>query len=155
MNIGAAAKASGVSAKMIRYYETTGLIPAADRRESGYRDYSQSDVHRLAFVRRSRELGFSVEFIRELLGLWSDDARSNAEVRALARKHVAGLEVQAEKIKGMIATLNGLIGACKRGDRPDCPIMTELAGGTAAPEGSRNPTKRGKAGSRTPSSAQH
>jgi len=147
MNIGSAAKASGVSAKMIRYYETTGLIPAADRRESGYRDYSQSDIHRLAFVRRSRELGFSVESIRELLGLWSRDARSNAEVRALARKHVAGLEAQADKINGMIATLNGLIGACQRGGRPDCPIMTELASGASPPDGL---IKRTRAKARTP-----
>lgn len=133
MNIGQASKASGVSAKMIRYYEATGLIPPADRRESGYRDYSPHDLHRLAFVRRARELGFSVEFIRELLELWSDRARPNGEVRAVALKHVAGLEAQAQKLQGMIATLNALIGTCKRGDRQECPIMHELAGGKIAP----------------------
>ena len=134
MNIGAVAKASGVSAKMIRYYESTGLIPAADRRASGYRDYGESDLHRLTFVRRARELGFSVEFIRELLSLWSDRGRSNSEVRAVALKHVAGLEEQAERLQGMIATLHALIGTCKRGGRPDCPIMTELADGAEPPQ---------------------
>ena len=132
MNIGQAAEESGVSAKMIRYYESTGLIPAAGRRDSGYRDYSGSDVHRLVFVRRARELGFSVDSIRELLSLWSNDHRSNSEVRSVALAHVANLEAQAEKIKGMIATLNALIGACRRGGRPDCPIIVELAGGNAS-----------------------
>jgi Cu(I)-responsive transcriptional regulator len=144
MNIGAVSKASGVSAKMIRYYESTGLIPPADRRDSGYRDYGKADVHRLAFVRRARELGFSVEFIRDLLGLWSDRGRSNAEVRAVALKHVDGLEAQAQKIQDMIATLQALIATCKRGNRADCPIMTELAGGAAPPQGERHVANRGK-----------
>jgi MerR family transcriptional regulator, copper efflux regulator len=128
MNIGHVAKASGLSAKMIRYYEATGLVPSADRRASGYRVYSESDLHRLMFVRRARELGFSVEFIRELLALWSDRNRSNTEVRAVALKHVADLEAQAEKLQGMIATLRDLIGTCRRGNRPDCPILSNLAG---------------------------
>ncbi len=128
MNIGHVAKASGLSAKMIRYYESTGLVPSADRRASGYRVYSESDLHRLMFVRRARELGFSVEFIRELLALWSDRGRSNTEVRAIALKHVADLEAQAEKLQGMIATLRDLIGTCRRGNRPDCPILSNLAG---------------------------
>ncbi len=128
MNIGHVAKASGLSAKMIRYYESTGLVPSADRRASGYRVYSESDLHRLMFVRRARELGFSVEFIRELLALWSDRDRSNTEVRAVALKHVADLEAQAEKLQGMIATLRDLIGTCRRGNRPDCPILSNLAG---------------------------
>jgi MerR family copper efflux transcriptional regulator len=131
MNIGQVAKASGLSAKMIRYYESTGLVPCASRRASGYRVYSESDLHRLMFVRRARELGFSVEFIRELLALWSDRGRSNAEVRAIALKHVADLEAQAEKLQGMIATLRDLIGTCRRGNRPDCPILSNLAGGNA------------------------
>ena len=133
MNIGAAAKASGVSAKMIRYYESSGLIPKAARRGSGYRDYAESDVHRLTFVRRARQLGFSVEFIRELLGLWSDRSRGNADIRAIARNHVADLQAQAAKLQGMIETLNTLIKTCQRGERPDCPIMTELAGGAQPP----------------------
>src|SRR3954470_14574821 len=94
MNIGQATKASGVSAKMIRYYEATGLLPPADRRASGYRDYSETDVHRLRFLRRARDLGFSIATIRELLSLWSDHRRSNADVRAVALSHVANLEAQ-------------------------------------------------------------
>jgi Cu(I)-responsive transcriptional regulator len=147
MNIGQAARASGVSAKMIRYYESTGLIPPAGRRESGYRDYGETDLHRLAFVRRARELGFSVEFIRELLDLWSDRTRPNSEVRAIALKHVAGLEAQARKLQEMIATLHALIGTCRRGDRQDCPIMAELAGGAAAPAQPRE-AAQGKASTR-------
>jgi MerR family transcriptional regulator, copper efflux regulator len=128
MNIGQVAKASGLSAKMIRYYESTGLVPSAGRRASGYRTYGESDLHRLMLVRRARELGFSVEFIRELLALWSDRGRSNTEVRAIALKHVADLEAQAEKLQDMIATLRDLIGTCRRGHRPDCPILGRLAG---------------------------
>ena len=88
MNIGEAARASGVSAKMIRYYEQTGLIPPADRKESGYRDYSDTDVHMLRFVRRSRDLGFSVAEIQELLDLWRDEGRASAEVKRLAQNHI-------------------------------------------------------------------
>jgi MerR family copper efflux transcriptional regulator len=131
MNIGQASKSSGVSAKMIRYYEAIGLLPEADRRESGYRDYGTADIHRLAFVRRARDLGFSMEQIRALLSLWSDTSRSDAEVRAVASAHVAELEAQAEKLQGMIGTLRHLIGSCRRGDRPHCPIIAELAGGIA------------------------
>jgi DNA-binding transcriptional MerR regulator len=88
MNIGQASKASGVSAKMIRYYEQTGLIPAADRKSSGYRDYSDTDVHMLRFIRRARDLGFSVAEISDLLGLWRDDTRQSAEVKRLAQGHI-------------------------------------------------------------------
>jgi Cu(I)-responsive transcriptional regulator len=130
MNIGKASKASGLSAKMIRYYESVGLLPEAARRESNYRDYDASDIHRLIFVRRARELGFDVELIRSLLGLWSDRSRSNAEVRAIAMKHVGKLEAQASQLQEMIGTLRGLVSSCKRGGRPDCPIMEELAGHT-------------------------
>lgn len=128
MNIGMASQRSGVSAKMIRYYESTGLLPAAGRTSSGYREYGDDDVHRLVFVRRARDLGFSLEVIRDLLGLWSDRKRSNAEVRAIARKHVEELEDQAAQLQGMIDTLNGLIGACQKSGRPDCPIIAGLAG---------------------------
>lgn len=133
MNIGSAARASGVSAKMIRYYETTGLLPKPDRKESGYRDYAPDDVHRLVFVRRARDLGFSLDEIKELLGLWST-RRSDKDVRELARKHVADLEKQAARLQDMIGTLNALIGQCQKGGRPDCPIMQELSGGNTAPE---------------------
>ena len=131
MNIGQASKASGVSAKMIRYYESVGLLPEADRRESGYRDYGAPDLHRLAFVRRARDLGFSMDHIRALLSLWSDGSRSTAEIRAVATAHVEELKAQALKLQEMIGTLNHLIGACKRGDRPHCPIITSLGGGIA------------------------
>jgi Cu(I)-responsive transcriptional regulator len=129
MNIGEAARASGVSAKMIRYYESIGLLPAADRRDSGYRSYGEPEIHRLRFVRRARDLGFPIETIRDLLSLWSDRGRSNAEVRKVALGHVADLEAQAAKLQDMIATLNALVGACARGNRPHCPIIEDLGGG--------------------------
>jgi Cu(I)-responsive transcriptional regulator len=132
MNIGAASKASGLSAKMIRYYESVGLLPEAARRESNYRDYDDSDMHRLTFVRRARELGFDVPLIRDLLSLWSDRSRSNAEVRAVTMKHVGAMEEQARKLQEMIAALRGLVSACQHSGRPDCPIITELAGGMPA-----------------------
>lgn len=127
MNIGAASKASGVSAKMIRYYESTGLIPQPSRRESGYRDYAPDDVHRLIFIRRARELGFAMESVTDLLGLWADRKRSRAEVRDVAMRHVAELEGQAARLQEMIATLRGLVTSCKEGHRPDCPIISDLA----------------------------
>ena len=128
MNIGQAAKRSGVSAKMIRYYESIGLVPSADRLESGYRDYAEDDVHRLVFVRRARDLGFSIPRIQDLLELWGNSGRSNGEVRALAASHVSELEAQARKITGMIGTLRGLMTSCERaGHRAHCPIMDELA----------------------------
>jgi Cu(I)-responsive transcriptional regulator len=129
LNIGAAAKATGVSAKMIRHYETIGLIPAADRRESGYRDYSADDIHRLRFIRRGRKLGFAIEQIRELLRLWNDRERSNADVRKVALDHVAQLEAKAAELQEMIATLRHLADACRKGDRPMCPIIQALSGG--------------------------
>jgi MerR family gold-responsive transcriptional activator of gol and ges genes len=133
MNIGKASKASGLSAKMIRYYESVGLLPEAARRDSNYRDYDEADIHRMVFIRRARELGFEVDLIRDLMGLWSDRSRSNAEVRAIAMKHVADMEAQAAKLQEMIGTLKNLVGTCKRGNRPDCPIMMELAAGADAP----------------------
>jgi Cu(I)-responsive transcriptional regulator len=129
MNIGRASKASGISAKMIRYYESVGLLPEPARRESNYRDYDESDVHRLIFVRRARELGFEVPVIRDLLGLWSDKKRSNAEVRAVTMKHVEAMEAQAAKLQEMITALKGLVRACKHTGRPECPIIMELADG--------------------------
>lgn len=146
MNIGQASKASGVSAKMIRYYESIELLPEADRRESGYRDYGEPDIHRLKFVRRARDLGFSMEQIRALLGLWSDTGRSNAQIRAVAASHVEELEAQAAKLQDMIATLRHLIAACKRGDRPHCPIIVELGGGD--PEGPTPVRSKGAARNR-------
>lgn len=127
MNIGAAASETGVSAKMIRYYEAIGLIPKVGRLASGYREYDTQDLHRLAFIKRARDLGFSINFIRELLALWSNKRRSNARVRKLARAHVVELESQAAVLRDMIRTLNGLIGDCQKSTRPGCPIIQELS----------------------------
>ena len=126
MNIGEAAKLTGVSAKMIRYYEQTGLIPPANRTESGYRDYSERDVHLLSFVRRARDLGFSVEVIGELLELWTDDARRSADVRQLAQGHLGNLRRKIEELEAMSKTLETLIDSCSGDHRPDCPIIADL-----------------------------
>jgi MerR family copper efflux transcriptional regulator len=134
MQIGAAAKATGVSAKMIRHYESIGLIPAADRRDSNYRDYSRHDVHRLGFIRRARDLGFSMDEIRDLLRLWGDSERSSAEVKALTLGHVAELERRIELLQEMRDTLTHLADACDGNDRPHCPIIKSLEGALPLPE---------------------
>ena len=152
MNIGQAAKVSGVSAKMIRYYESIALIPPSARRESGYRDYGLRDVHRLAFIRRARDLGFSIDQIRDLLRLWSDDHRSSAEVKRMALEHVAALKRRARDLTEMADALKHLATACAGNDRPDCPIIRGLEGGLPirrprqgageAPDKSRSPSRR-------------
>ena len=126
MNIGQAAKASGVSAKMIRYYEQTGLIPPADRKESGYRDYSESDVHMLRFIRRARDLGFSVAEINELLSLWRDRSRQSADVKRIAAAHIGELRAKIASLEQMAGTLQTLIDCCAGDHRPDCPILASL-----------------------------
>jgi len=126
MNIGEAAKRSGVSAKMIRYYEQSDLIPVVQRTESGYRDYSDKDVHMLSFVRRARDLGFSVEVIGELLGLWTDTSRRSADVRQIARGHLENLRRKTHELDMMSETLENLIEACNGDHRPDCPIIADL-----------------------------
>jgi len=126
MNIGDAARASGVSAKMIRYYEESGLIPPAARTASGYRVYSDADVHRLRFIRRARDLGFGIDGIGELLGLWADRARHSADVKRLALAHVAGLRRKISALQDMAETLESLAACCHGNDRPDCPILKEL-----------------------------
>lgn len=133
MNIGEASKASGVSAKMIRYYETIDLVPAADRRSSGYRDYGPADVHRLAFIRRARDLAFSIEEIRELLRLWSDRDRSSREVKELALRHISDLDGRAKQLTEMADALRHLAGTCEGNDRPDCPIIDGLDGACHIP----------------------
>jgi Cu(I)-responsive transcriptional regulator len=127
MNISAAADASGVSAKMIRHYESIGLIPAAIRSESGYRHYTEADVHGLRFIRRARDLGFSLEEIGRLLALWRDRNRPSAEVKTLALRHVAELEAKAAALQAMSRTLRTLAESCHGDHRPDCPILDELA----------------------------
>ena len=113
---------------MIRHYEKIGLVPAPPRRESGYRDYSDADVSRLAFIANARDLGFSIERIRVLLKLWTDRHRSNAEVKALALSHVAELEEKARQLSDMSTLLRRLAQACDGDGRPDCPILEGLEG---------------------------
>jgi len=129
MNIGEAAKASGVSAKMIRYYEATGLIPAAGRTGSGYRVYSDTEVQMLRFIRRSRDLGFPVEKIEELLALWRDRSRHSADVKRLAQEQIDGLERKISEMQAMKETLQHLADACCGDMRPDCPILVDLGSG--------------------------
>lgn len=126
MNIGKAAAASGISAKMIRYYEQTGLIPKADRGDSGYRDYSARDVHMLRFIRRARDLGFSVAEINELLNLWRDRSRHSGDVKRLAQTHIENLQERITSLQQMADTLQQLVDCCAGDDRPDCPIIAEL-----------------------------
>lgn len=126
MNIGEASKASGVSAKMIRYYEQIGLIPPARRRSSGYRVYAETEIHRLHFIRRARELGFSVSEIADLLDLWNDNARHSADVKRLAQKHMAELHQKIDGLRQMADSLQTLIDCCAGDDRPDCPILDGL-----------------------------
>ena len=128
MQIGEAARLTGVSAKMIRHYESIGLIPSADRRESNYRDYGHHDVHRLGFIRRARDLGFSIEEIRDLLRLWGDQDRSSADGKALTLGHVSELDRKISLLSEMRDTLTHLADACDGDHRPDCPIIASLAG---------------------------
>jgi Cu(I)-responsive transcriptional regulator len=113
---------------MIRYYESVGLIPTADRKTSGYRDYSSHDVHRLGFIRRARDLGFDMERIRNLLRLWSDRDRSNAEVKTIALQHVAALKERAKHLNDLANSLKHLAAACEGDGRPECPIIRGLEG---------------------------
>lgn len=129
MNIGQAAEASGVSAKMIRYYEKTGLIEPAERTESGYRVYTKSDIHTLQFIRRARDLGFSVPQIQNLLALWHNRDRSSADVKAVAVEHIEQLCEKVSQMEEMIATLRHLAERCSDDDRPDCPILQDLSQG--------------------------
>ncbi|WP_312992162.1 Cu(I)-responsive transcriptional regulator [Achromobacter animicus] len=126
MNIGQAAKESGISAKMIRYYESIGLISPPVRTNSGYRVYSEHDVHTLRFVRRARDLGFSVEQMNELLALWQDRSRASADVKRIALEHVEELERKAKALREMAATLKHLAQHCHGDERPDCPILENL-----------------------------
>jgi Cu(I)-responsive transcriptional regulator len=127
MNIGEAAAGSGVSAKMIRYYESVGLITPAERSAAGYRRYTPADVETLRFVQRARGLGFSVEQMAELLALWRDQKRASADVKRLALAHAATLEAKARAIAEMSRALRHLAERCGGDDRPDCPILDDLA----------------------------
>ena len=127
MNIGKLAAASGVNAKLIRYYESIGLLPEAGRTEAGYRLYTARDVERLRFVRRARSLGFGIDEIRQLLGLWQDQTRASAEVKQLAMGHVQALEAKIAEMQSMVDVLNDLARHCHGDARPDCPILRDLA----------------------------
>lgn len=129
MNIGRAASASGVSAKMVRYYEGIGLIPAARRTGAGYRAYDEAAVATLRFVRRARDLGLSLERIRLLVGLWQDQHRASAEVKRIATEHVAELRTRIAELTGMCEALEALAESCRGDHRPACPILRGLERG--------------------------
>lgn len=129
MNIGQAAKRTGLSAKMIRYYESIGLLKPASRSDSGYRLYQQQDLHALAFIKRSRDLGFSLEEVAKLLTLWQDRHRASADVKALANEHIADLNRRIDELVSLRDTLSELVAHCQGDDRPDCPILKDLAAG--------------------------
>jgi Cu(I)-responsive transcriptional regulator len=128
VKIGEASIASGVSQRMIRHYEKIGLVPAASRRDSGYRDYDERDVHTLRFIGRARDLGFPIEEIRTLLGLWNDRHRSSADVKQLALSRAAELKRKAKELDEMRRSLEHLAARCHGDERPDCPILGGLEG---------------------------
>jgi Cu(I)-responsive transcriptional regulator len=126
-NIGEAAKASGVSAKMIRHYESLGLLNEARRTAAGYRIYDPNDIHTLRFVRRGRDLGFSINEIEQLLGLWRNRRRSSGDVRRVAQRHIDDLNRKIDELQAMKRTLEQLVHDCHGDHRPDCPILDDLA----------------------------
>ena len=128
MNIGQAATASGVSAKMIRYYESIGLMRESARTDSGYRIYYDKDLHTLRFIKRARNLGFSLEQIRDLLSLWQNSERASADVKAIALNHVEELNQRIRELSEMRDTLSTLAECCHGDQRPDCPILADLEG---------------------------
>lgn len=127
MNVSHAARRSGLPAKTIRYYEDIGLI-RPDRAANGYRDYSSDDIHRLAFLKRARGLGFSIEECRQLMALYNDRDRASHDVREIAKAHVGAIEEKVRELESMRKTLNKLIHACHGDHRPDCPILDDIAG---------------------------
>jgi Cu(I)-responsive transcriptional regulator len=127
VNIGSAAEQSGVSAKMIRYYESLGLLGKVRRTDSGYRQYNQAEVHVLRFIKRARDLGFSMAEISELVSLWNNRRRTSASVKRIAQKHADELAQRVAALQEMQRTLGHLIHGCHGDNRPDCPILDELA----------------------------
>lgn len=128
VSIGEAARQSGVSARMVRHYEGLGLLPAVDRTDSGYRQYSEADIHTLRFIKRSRDLGFSMSEIAELAGLWHDRQRTSASVKGIAQRHLAELDQRIVAMQSMRKTLTHLVHSCHGDQRPECPILDDLAG---------------------------
>jgi MerR family copper efflux transcriptional regulator len=137
MNIGQAATASGVSVKMIRHYEGVGLVPPPNRTDSGYRQYTEGEVHTLRFIRQARDLGFSLHEIGELLSLWHNRTRPSRLVKELAQAHILALEQKAHELLTIKSTLEQLVRCCHGDDRPECPILETLASVTAAPSAPR------------------
>jgi MerR family copper efflux transcriptional regulator len=133
MNIGQAAQKSGVSAKMIRHYESIGLVARARRSDGGYRIYDANAIHRLRFIRRSRALGFSMKQIDQLLSLWRNRRRASADVRRVAQHHIHDLDQKIEELQAMRRTLHQLVQHCQGDRRPDCPILDDLAGDDRCP----------------------
>lgn len=133
MNIGEASLLSGVSSKMVRHYESLGLLPQVARSDNGYRQYGETEVHTLRFIKRARELGFSMEEIAELVGLWRNRRRTSASVRKLAQKHADDLAQRIAAMQAMQRTLEQLIHCCRGDERPDCPILDDLARGAPVP----------------------
>lgn len=129
MNIGEAAAATGVSAKMIRHYESLGLLPQVARTDAGYRQYDENALHTLRFIRRARDLGFGMDEIRTLLQLWRNRERASAEVKRIALSHAADLQRRIEEMQGMKRTLEQLAACCQGDERPECPILEDLADG--------------------------
>ncbi len=129
MNIGQVAKASGINAKLIRHYESIGIIPKASRTASGYRTYNDNDVYILVFVKRARVLGFSMQEIKKLLGLWRSRQRKSQDVKILASKHIQEMETKIESLQMMVAALKHLTKNCHGDSRPECPILDDLASG--------------------------
>ncbi len=145
MNIGQAAKASGISAKMIRYYEDTGLIGPVARTDAGYRVYGPRDIHTLGFIKRSRDMGFSVERIGELLALWRDRSRHSADVKRMALEHVQVLQQRIAELQDMVQTVQALANCCAGDERPDCPILRDIETGVPLHDASTLPAPFGGA----------
>lgn len=141
-NIGEAARASGVSAKMIRHYEEVGLMPPPARSQAGYRRYTAHDVHTLRFIRHARDLGFSIRQIGELVELWRDRSRPSRLVKELAQAHIRELEQKAQELLAMKATLEHLVHCCHGDDRPQCPILESLADDAHGKDLARDGSKR-------------
>ncbi|TGN10436.1 Cu(I)-responsive transcriptional regulator [Leptospira ilyithenensis] len=126
MNIGEVAKVSGINSKMVRHYESIGLIPKAFRAESGYRVYSESDAHILRFVKKARNLGFPLQDIKKLVSLWRNKSRASSQVKTLAMLHLKNMETKIQELQAMVSTLKHLTKHCHGDHRPDCPILTGL-----------------------------
>jgi MerR family copper efflux transcriptional regulator len=150
MNIGEAARASGVTAKMIRYYESVGLLAPKGRTDAGYRVYGPAEIHTLRFIRQARRLGFLVDDIRKLLALWQDRSRASSEVKSIALEHIAELDQRIVELTEMRDTLANLAQHCHGDARPDCPILDELSTGkTAGPSHSLASPEAARGGRRT------